>query len=464
MGMFEEFDDDDYELENEIYLTEPQSELMTCSWKFVLFVAGFGSGKSQGLVVNALNDLFNFPGANIAIYAPTYDLLKLIVMSYVEEILTNGGFDFTLNNSEHIFYVEGYGKIICRSMDNPGKIVGYETFRAHCDEMDILGEQKARLAWNKIIARNRQKIYKRDERGKRIPMLDPVTGEFVFRNGYQQFETEMNRVSAYTTPEGFGFAYKRWVKEPDPKGHYGMVRASTYSNAHNLPDDYIDTLRATYPAELIEAYIEGQFVNLTSGRVYRNFNRETHASNETVQEGEHIYVGMDFNVEHGAAAIFVLRDGVPHLVDEIHDSYDTDDTIRILEERYPNNHITVFPDATGNKRSSSNGAPTATDLAKLKSAGYDIKVDYSNPLIKDRVNCVNAKIKNGVGEISFFVNIDNCPNVVETLEQQVWDDNGVPDKKSGLDHMGDAIGYFFSKMFPIVRRQAGFIRTTTRKQ
>ncbi|MFV5406917.1 terminase, partial [Acinetobacter sp. 228] len=39
----------------------------------------------------------------------------------------------------------------------------------------------------------------------------------------------------------------------------------------------------------------------------------------------------------------------------------------------------------------------------------------------------------------------------ETFEQQVYDDFGMPDKKSGLDHVGDAGGYPLAKRFPIIR-------------
>ena len=459
---------DSPDLENSLELTIPQTKHLFCEYKFPLFVAGFGSGKSQGMCVSAMNDLFNYPGANVAVYAPTYDLLKLITMAYIEEILIKGGYYYHLNNSNHIFSVDGFGKIICRSMDNPAKIVGYETFRAHCDELDILGEQKARTAWNKIIARNRQKVYKLNADGNRIPLLDS-NHEFVFKNGVQMFETELNRVSAYTTPEGFGFVYQRWVKEKDPKGLYGIIRASTYSNAHNLPDDYIETLIASYPSELIEAYIEGEFVNLTSGRVYRKFDRKLNGSSEKVLGREQLYVGMDFNVEHGAASIHVLREGTNplfkdlHCVDQVNESYDTDDTIRILNEKYPDNPIDIYPDATGKKRSSASGSPSATDLAKLRTAGFKLVVDYSNPLIKDRVNCVNAKICNGKKERHYFVNEDTAPDVCETLEKQVYDSNGLPDKSTGLDHQGDGVGYLITKMFPIVRQNAGFLKVTRRR-
>ncbi|MGX8842311.1 terminase, partial [Klebsiella quasipneumoniae] len=36
-------------------------------------------------------------------------------------------------------------------------------------------------------------------------------------------------------------------------------------------------------------------------------------------------------------------------------------------------------------------------------------------------------------------------------EQQVWDKNGEPDKKSDNDHPNDGAGYFIVKQFPIVR-------------
>ena len=129
-------------------------------------------------------------------------------------------------------------------MDNPARIVGYETYRAHCDEIDTLKEDHARDAWQKIIARNRQ-----SPKGVKKPF---------------------NRVCAYSTPEGFRFMYKTWAR--DPANGYEMTNAATASNPF-LPEDYVDSLKASYPAQLIEAYLNGQFVNLSGGTVYRVFDR-----------------------------------------------------------------------------------------------------------------------------------------------------------------------------------------------
>ena len=427
-------------------LTQPQSAFYQATEKYPLFVGGFGSGKSTTMTVSVVTDLVNYPGANIGCYAPTYDLLKLITEAFLIEYLEAAGLSFTFNKSDHIFQVQGYGQIICRSLSNPERIIGYEVFRSHVDELDTLKPKDAENAWNKVIARNRQKIYTLDAKGNQVrrpgtrlngpPGLDP-------------YLTELNRVSAYTTPEGYMFAYKRWVK--DGGADYGIYRASTYSNPH-LPEGYIEGLVNTYPEELISAYLEGEFVNLTSGSVYPSFDRILNGCTDTVQGNEPLCVGMDFNILKGAAGIHVLRNGLPHCVDQIHNAYDTDEQIATLKERYPNNPITIYPDASGDSRTSAN--TTKSDIAKLKLAGFRVKVPSKNPPIKVRVASLNAMICNGEGERRYKVNAAACPDVVAGLEQQVYSDNGLPDKSSGLDHILDGCGYYINREFGLVRPRA----------
>ncbi|EHC5071513.1 hypothetical protein JS697_004039 [Escherichia coli] len=66
-------------------------------------------------------------------------------------------------------------------------------------------------------------------------------------------------------------------------------------------------------------------------------------------------------------------------------------------------------------------------------------------------NSMNAMFCNANGERRYKVNVKRCPVYAESLEQQVWDDKGEPDKKSGNDHPNDAGGYFIVKQFPIVK-------------
>ena len=374
-------------------VTEPQERFLLSEAKHPAFIAGFGSGKSEIMSCAAMGDAAHSATALIGLYAPTYDLVRLITAPRICAKLSEQGVPHKWNKSENVVYTSWprFGDFLMRTMDNPERIVGYETYRAHVDEIDTLKTDKANDAWNKIVARNRQ----RPEGIKR----------------------PFNRVSAYSTPEGFKFVYNKWVKEP-AQG-YELFQASTYSNPY-LPDDYVDNLRATYPGELIEAYIEGRFVNLTSGSVYRSYDRETQRSTETLQPKEAIILGMDFNVGNMSACAFVLRGLNWHCVDELKGGADTPSMIATMKDRYAGHYITVYPDASG-KNASSKGA-SLSDIGLLRQAGYAIRAKASNPRVRDRVLAVNMGFESG----RVFVNPTTCPETSRCLEQQPYDKNGEP--------------------------------------
>lgn len=366
----------------------------------------------------AIGDAAHSATALIGLYAPTYDLVRLITAPRLCSKLSDLGVPHRWNKVENVIYCSypRFGDFLLRTMDNPERIVGYETYCAHVDELDTLKTDNARRAWNQIVARNRQRPA-------------GITKPF-------------NRVSAYTTPEGFRFVYERWAKDKPPG--YEIIQAPTYSNP-SLPDDYVQNLRDTYPAELIDAYIEGRFVNLTSGSVYRAYQRETCRSRETVQPSEPLRIGMDFNVGNMAACVFVLRGDVWHCVDELKGITDTPAMIGTIRDRFAGHHVTIYPDASG-KNTSSKGA-SLSDIGLLQQAQFTIRAKDSNPRIKDRVLAVNRAFGNG----ALFVNPDTCPETARCLEQQAYDKNGEPDKSAGLDHQNDAFGYPVAFEMPVVR-------------
>jgi len=399
-------------------LTEPQERFLLSEAKHPAFVAGFGAGKSEIMAYSALGDAAHSAEALIGLYAPTYDLVRLITGPRICAKLQEQGIPHKWNKQENIVYTSypRFGDFVMRTMDNPERIVGYETYRAHVDELDTLKPENARKAWNQIIARNRQSP--------------------------GGFKRPFYLVSAYTTPEGFRFVYERWAKE-QTEG-YEYFQAPTYSNPF-LPDDYVDNLRNSYPAELIDAYIEGRFVNLTSGSVYRSYDREANRSRETLEPKEPIRLGMDFNVGNMAACAFVLRENDWHCVDELKGGADTPSMIDTLKSRYEGRHVMIYPDASG-KNASSKGA-SLSDIGLLRAAGFTIRAKNSNPRVKDRVLAVNMGFQNR----KVWVNPDTCPETARCLEQQSYDKNGEPDKTTGLDHQNDAFGYPISYEMPVVK-------------
>ena len=410
-------------------LTRPQLDLIQNKSKYRGFFAGLGSGKSQALAVCAMLDAIQNPKALIAIYEPTYSLLKLIIVPRVIELLEKNHVKFTYNKQDNRIYSNEIGDIIFRSLDNPELIVGYESFRSHIDELDVLSHEKAKMAWQKIIARNRQLII--DANGS--PLL--------------------NQVTAYSTPEGFKFCYERWVEQGGED--YDYIQASTTSNPY-LPDGYIQSLRDSYPPELIDAYIEGNFVNLTSGTVYRAFDRSLNATMVEDNGISPLHIGVDFNVGNMSAIVSLVADNKLYIIDEFSGAFDTPDLIKLIEDKYKGRQITYYPDASGNNRKSVDASKT--DISLLKQTGAKVAVNPTNPSVRDRVNSVNVMLCNANGERRLLIN-PKCKEITKCLEQLAYDPRtNAPDKTSGLDHMTDGLGYIVAKLFPIKSRRNTGVR------
>ncbi len=420
-------------------LTEPQSELFVSDSSFykdgtngeaprvVGVVAGFGSGKTKSLLTKAAADLIR-SRTDIAYFAPTVPLMRDIAYPVFSEIFEDMGMKYKINKSEGIIYT-GFGKIICKSMENPDRIVGFEILKAYIDEFDILPIAKAELAFNKISARCR---------------LKP-------RGGPNKNESGHNQQFIATTPEGFKATYNMFVKNPIEGSR--LIQMSTMSNPH-LPDGYVKSLMSQYPKQLREAYLEGKFVNLTAGSVY-DFDRDIHMVRQTSpSKTEELHIGQDFNVGKMASVIFVKRKNssgqiVWLVIDEITQGRDTPDVISKIQERYPRNPIIIYPDASGKNRHTSN--ISKSDHAMLRQAGFTVRVHNTNPLVKDRIAAVN----NGFARRKVFVS-EECITTIESLEQQVYDKDGTPDKDNDLDHCADAFGYFICKSLPVATSLARY--------
>lgn len=403
-------------------LTPTQKAFATSRAPFPAFVGGYGSGKSAAAIARAMALKSHFRRQDVAYYLPTYPLVEDIAFRRFPELCERKGWAFKLNKASSFIEFPGAGRIVFRTMERPERIVGYEVAHSILDELDTLPIEKAREVWNKVIARNRQKM----------------------ECGFP------NTVAVATTPEGFRLVHELWVRKKAPG--YALFKARTEDNAANLPDGYIENLRNTYPSNLLAAYLDGEFVNLTAGSVYPEFDRALNASSETIQPNETLHIGMDFNVAKGAAVVHVLRGDDPHAVAELTDVFDTPAMIGLLKRDYADHPIMIYPDASGNNRKSNNASES--DIALLKAAGFRICANAANPRVKDRVLAANAMI-NKAGERRYRVNIQACPQLVESLEKQAYDKHGEPDKSSGLDHVIDAATYFIVYRYPIVRRTGG---------
>lgn len=408
--------------EIKLSLTEPQEAFVFSEAPHPALVAGYGAGKSQAAVIRLLVKALEYPGMDFGFVEPTYDLVKLIAWPRFTGMLEGWGIEHELNKSDSVLKIGNGSQIIFRSADNVDRMVGFEIADGVIDEIDTLKRDHAADVWTKMLARCRQ----------------------------SKPDGSSNTLAAASTPEGFRFVYETWGKATKPG--YALIKAPTSSNPY-LPAGYIDQLKATYSSSQLQAYLDGEFVNLTAGSVYAEFDRKLNLTFETIQRGEHIHIGMDFNVNNMTAVALVIRGNNPLALDEITQVRDTPSMIQAIKQRYAGHPVTVYPDASGGATKSVNAS--LSDITLLRSAGFTVLAHSKNPAVKDRVMAVNQMIHNQ-GVRRLFINPDKCPTLVEGLEQQAYNKNGEPDKANGLDHAVDALGYMIAYKFGIGRGTVKF--------
>lgn len=356
------------------------------------------SGKSfAGVLKTCIKLLTN--QTNCAYYLPTYSLIKDIAFPKFAETLNELKIKYTINKSDKDI-ITPYGEIKLRSMDNPDTIVGYEVGYSLIDEADILPTDKMNEIFAKVIGRNRS-VNK---------------------------DNNQNQTDLVGTPEGYKFAYQFFNQN---KENRILIKGKTLNNPF-LPDDYIDTLKDTYNEQQLLSYLNGEFVNLTSGNVYKEFSREKHHKETYTQDTLHI--GIDFNINNTSAVIFCIVNSVFYAIDEVVNCFDTYELCKLIKQKYPNKRLVAYPDASGNNRKTNS---SNTDFSVLRENGFTINSKNTNPLVKDRINTINNLFRKN----KLFINKYKCISLCQSLEQQSFDKNGQPDKSSGLDHIIDAFGY-----------------------
>jgi PBSX family phage terminase large subunit len=382
-----------------------QADFIESDYIHTALVGGFRSGKSFSGCLKTILKKLTYPDINVAYYLPTYGLIRDIAYPLISQLLTDLNIDFKLNKSDHEF-LTAYGKIILRSLDNPDTIIGYEVGYSCIDEADVLSKQHMKDAFVKVVSRL----------SKPLP------------------DGKKNSLDFVSTPEGFKFLYEFFVKESNENKR--LIKATTSENPF-ISESYIDTLRMSYSPQQLEAYLNGEFVNLTSGTVYHRFSRELNLTDREIKKGEILHVGMDFNVTKMNAVVHTVEGSLLFAVDEIVNGFDTNDVCQKLKAMYPDFRIIVYPDASGNNRRSSG----KSDIDIIRGFGFAIRKPSKNPFVKDRVTAVNMAFRDSNDKVKYFINGNKCPTLLEAIESQSYK-NGEPDKTNGYDHINEAAGYF----------------------
>jgi hypothetical protein len=392
--------------------------------KILGLVAGYGAGKTRALCAKALHLAAANPGILGCVMEPTGPLIRDIWQRDFDEFLEHYEVPYSFRASplpEYTLHLpEGDTPILCRSFENWQRLIGLNLAWVLTDEIDTVAPAISMRAFPKILGR--------------------------LRAG------QLRQFASASTPEGFRwfhetFASAEAMARPDRQ----LIRMRTRDNPH-LPPDFIETLQGNYTSEQLRSYLDGEFVNLTTGQVYDRFNREHHVVPITIEHDETILMGCDFNVGNTNAVLAVRRGRELFIFDEIATAHDTDALGKELRRRHPRARVLGYPDASGGNRSTNS---SRSDIAILQSYDISNMSPAANPPIRDRVAAVQALLMNGKGETRLWID-PKCRKLIQCLEMQSYSEKGdEPDKQAGHDHMNDALGYMCSRLFEVGRPMAG---------
>lgn len=422
-------------IKKKIELLPHQWEFMTSKDKFVGLIAGIGSGKSFVGSAYILSRVIQFPHALHFIGANTYGQLRDSTLRAMFNLLDDKEILYEYNQSSGLLEFCG-GQVLCKSMENYDALRGFEIASFWIDEARDLKLE----AFQVMMGRLRDK------------KADSLQGRIT------------------TSPSGFNWIYDFFhVHGEHHTNDFKIISGSSYLNTY-LPDGYVDTLKANYSEEFYKQEILGEFVNIYQGQAYTQFSFSNIVeSNPFSEYAVHpmlpVAIGLDFNVGHMAWCFAQKRVDEVYFFDELFvRGTNTQECAPVLVQKLLDIHpqikkvgVILAGDASGKANKTSSAGQTDYDIICMAldeaCIPWHNQTPESNPLVKDRVNTMNAKFKNSAGKSSISVH-KRCTNLIKDFERVSWKQgaNGAlldQTTDPSLSHMSDAAGYVVCALAPI---------------
>lgn len=384
--------------------------------RFKGFSGPIGSGKSQALCQEAIRLSYINPGRVGLLGAPTYPMLRDVTQATLFEIL----------DANHIPYEQTKAENTIRMLDSRSRIL----FRP-VEEFERL--RGTNLAWFGVdeLTYTQEEAWQRLEGRLRDPKATRLCGFGVW------------------TPNGYDWVYRRFIR--DRNAGYEVVLAKPKENRYLLaktPDFYL-RLQASYDERFYRQEVLGEYLAMDGSRVYCAFDRTAHVGTLAVEPNLPLLWALDFNVDPMSSVIVQKVGSRFHVLGEIVLKYAT--TQAACEEflkRFPTHQggIIIYGDAAG-KHAQTSGASDYEIIAQTFQAISPVRPQYrvpaANPMVRARVNLVNALLQSASGDVRILVD-EKCKELIADFEQVSYkaDSNQIDkDRDRNRTHLSDALGY-----------------------
>jgi len=396
-----------------IKLSVPQAKVWKGQTRFKVLVCGRRFGKTFLALIWLIFQASKKKGMYYYI-APSYIMAKSIAWRLLKEL---AGDHIKVKNESELFVELPNGSVVqLKGAENRDGLRGVSLSGCVLDEFAFMAEE----VWTEVIR--------------------PATSD------------RQAPVLFITSPSGWNWAKDIYDYASGGQDENWQAWTFTTADGGNVKPEEIEAARRELPERTFNQEYLASFETL-SNRVYSNFDRSSHVSEDiaSAEDVAELYIGLDFNVTPMSCSIGAKVADQLHLFDEILiENSNTTEMTAEIRRRYPGHKIRVYPDPAGRARKTS-AAGGVTDFTILEQAGFTVIAPRKHPAVADRINEVQAMLKNANGDMRLFVH-PRCKETIKALDGMTYKKGtSQPDKTLGLDHITDALGYLVHSEFPIIK-------------
>lgn len=419
-------------------LRPPQWRVFRCDKRFRVLVAGRRFGKTQLALVELCQAAWS-EGRQAWYVGPTYKQAKRIAWHRLKQ-MTRPYWATKPIETDLSIKLRGGGTIALRGADN------YDGLRGEGLDFLVLDEYAtmARQAWTAVLR----------------PALADRRGRALFIG----------------TPKGFNHFYDLYERAAGME-EWATFQFTTAEGGNVAAEELVCAARElderTYRQEF-----QAQFENQTSGRVYYCFDRTENVQGLQYQRSHPIFWALDFNMNPMCSVIGQKMGEQVHVLEELvlpdSNTWAACEAFLSRTAEWTSHgplSLAIYGDASGDSRRTS-ASRTDWQIVREFLGRYPERyrtkfcVTASNPPVKDRANCMNARLRNQAGERRLMID-GSCKELIQDLERVHWkcDANGntwaeIDSSDSQRTHLSDALGYMIAREFgmrPVVGEKAVYV-------
>jgi hypothetical protein len=423
--------------ELELHLHTRQFQVFHCPKRFRVLVAGRRFGKTELALAELTRAAETIPNQLIWYVAPTEKLAKRVIWRRLKQA-TRRLWSRKPSEQDLAIHLTNGSIIAVKGGFNPDALRGEGLDFVVLDEAADLKPDTWTYTLRPALA---------DREGRAL-FLGTPKGRNHFYNYFELAQSNPEHWASYqfTTAEG------------------GIVKPAELESAGREMD------ANTYHQEF-----EAQFTAVGQYRAYLSFTREANVRDVHFEPSRPLIWSLDFNIDPLCMLLMQRIDDNVYVLEELAVRSNTTTTeaacqafvqraapyMKIVSRTFGVLEVHVYGDASGHQRRTS---ATSTDwniirqyFALMHKGEIQIscRQPESNPKVRDRINCVNSRLRNAFGEPQLFIS-PGAKELIRDLEEVCYtvDSTGSPTNDLNKSdrhrtHLSDALGYYLSKAFPL---------------